>query len=106
VQLNKDLVDFGGGKDIRAPSVAPNILVLCVFEGVRPSIQILLQTAANESSLWYMAGASKLQGLLTRSLVLALKRRGYRSSPRFFCWQFFCFVLWWVRWCARIGGLP
>jgi hypothetical protein len=42
----------------------------CVFEGARPSIQILLQTVANESSLWWMAGASKLQELLTRSLVL------------------------------------
>jgi hypothetical protein len=42
----------------------------CVFEGARPSIQILLQTVANGSSLWCMAGASKLQELLTRSLVL------------------------------------
>jgi hypothetical protein len=42
----------------------------CVLEGIRPSIQILLQTVTNESSLWCMAGASKLQELLTRSLML------------------------------------
>ena len=41
-----------------------------MFEGARPSIQILLQTVANESSLWCMAGASKLQELLTWSLML------------------------------------
>jgi hypothetical protein len=42
----------------------------CVFEGERPSVEVVLQKIANESSLWCMAGASALQELLCRLLGL------------------------------------
>ena len=41
----------------------------CVFEGVLPNSQVLLQAITNESTLWCLAGASKLKELLARSLV-------------------------------------
>jgi len=40
----------------------------CVFEGSLPNIQVLLQAITNESTLWCLAGASKLGELLARSL--------------------------------------
>ncbi|KAG2648494.1 hypothetical protein PVAP13_1NG025700 [Panicum virgatum] len=40
----------------------------CVFEGARPSVQLLLQTVSSECALWCMAGASKLKELLDRSM--------------------------------------
>jgi hypothetical protein len=40
-----------------------------VFEGTSPNIQVLLQSVGDECSLWCMAGASKLSGLLARSLT-------------------------------------
>ena len=43
----------------------------CVFEGARPSVQLLLQTVSSECALWCMAGASKLKELLDRSMPLA-----------------------------------
>ena len=43
----------------------------CVFEGARPSVQLLLQTMSSECALWCMAGASKLKELLDRSMPLA-----------------------------------
>jgi hypothetical protein len=42
----------------------------CVFEGARPNIEVLLQSVANESTMWCLAGSSKLHELLARSLVL------------------------------------
>ncbi|RCV12333.1 hypothetical protein SETIT_2G260800v2 [Setaria italica] len=41
----------------------------CVFENARPSTSLLLQTMADEISIWGMAGATKLQELLVRSQV-------------------------------------
>ena len=41
----------------------------CVFEGKRPCVHIILQTVANECSLWSLAGASALKELLTRRLI-------------------------------------
>lgn len=41
----------------------------CVFENARPNIQEVLQAISTESSYWCMAGASKLQELLARSLT-------------------------------------
>jgi len=40
----------------------------CVFQGSRPSVQLLLQTVSSECVLWCMAGASKLKELLDRSM--------------------------------------
>jgi hypothetical protein len=42
----------------------------CVFEGARPNIEVLLQSVANESTMWCLAGSSKLHEHLARSLVL------------------------------------
>nr|TKW04463.1 hypothetical protein SEVIR_7G110800v2 [Setaria viridis] len=41
----------------------------CIFENARPSTSLLLQTVADECSVWGMAGATKLQELLVRSLT-------------------------------------
>ena len=38
-------------------------------------------------------------------LCWALRRHGYRSSLQFFVGNF-CFLFWWVCWCARIEGSP
>jgi hypothetical protein len=35
---------------------------LCVFEGARPCISVVLQVVANESSLWCFAGSNELFG--------------------------------------------
>ena len=43
----------------------------CIFEHARPSIPDLLRVIADECSFWGLAGASKLQELLARSLSLA-----------------------------------
>jgi hypothetical protein len=43
---------------------------LCVFEGARPCISVVLQVVANESSLWCFAGASVVHELLIWSLNL------------------------------------
>jgi len=43
----------------------------CIFEHARPSIPDLLRVIADECSFWGVAGASKLQELLARSLSLA-----------------------------------
>ncbi|RCV36691.1 hypothetical protein SETIT_8G002500v2 [Setaria italica] len=43
----------------------------CVFEGALPNTQVLLQAITNESTLWCLAGASKLRELLARSLAPA-----------------------------------
>jgi len=40
----------------------------CVFEKKRPSIQDVLRSVSLEGGLWYSAGASKLQELMSRSL--------------------------------------
>lgn len=41
----------------------------CVFEGTSPNLHALLQIMADESTLWCMAGASKLrEELLAESL--------------------------------------
>lgn len=42
---------------------------LCVFENARPNTSLLLQPVANECTVWGMAGATKLQELLMRSLA-------------------------------------
>ena len=41
----------------------------CVFEGISPNIQSLLQKVVDQCSSWCMAGASKLSDLLARSLT-------------------------------------
>jgi hypothetical protein len=38
----------------------------CVFEGARPSVQVLLQQVSSECVLWCSAGATKLKELLAR----------------------------------------
>ena len=43
----------------------------CIFKHARPSIPDLLRVIADECSFWGVAGASKLQELLARSLSLA-----------------------------------
>jgi len=40
----------------------------CVFEGSQPNVQKVLLSVRDEGLLWCMAGASKLQELLSRSL--------------------------------------
>ena len=42
----------------------------CVFEGARPVVEVMLQSVANESNLWCLAGASALHEFLARSWVL------------------------------------
>ncbi|RCV44321.1 hypothetical protein SETIT_9G363800v2 [Setaria italica] len=44
----------------------------CVFEKVRPTIQEVLRAISNEGGLWCMAGASRLQELLSRSPPLGV----------------------------------
>ncbi|CAL5002947.1 unnamed protein product [Urochloa decumbens] len=42
----------------------------CVFDNQRPNIQDVLWSVNTEGSIWCMAGACKLQELLSRSLTL------------------------------------
>ncbi|RCV13690.1 hypothetical protein SETIT_2G366000v2 [Setaria italica] len=44
----------------------------CVFEKVRPKTQEVLRAISNEGGLWCMAGASKLQELVSRSPPLGV----------------------------------
>lgn len=72
----------------------------CVLEGAMPSVNLLLQTVGDECALCCMAGASKLNELLMRSLAhrsQVLRRLGprdpwsclvcvfFHSSPWSFC---------------------
>lgn len=41
----------------------------CVFEKKRPNIQEVLRSVSLEGGLWCSAGASKLQELVSRSLI-------------------------------------
>lgn len=41
----------------------------CVFDNVRPNIQEVLRSVNTEGGLWCLAGASKLQELVLRSLA-------------------------------------
>jgi hypothetical protein len=41
----------------------------CVFEGISPNIQSLLQKVVDQCSSWCMAGASNLQDLLLRPIA-------------------------------------
>jgi hypothetical protein len=44
--------------------------MLVFFKVSRPSIEVLLQSVANESNLWCIAGDLALHEFLARSLVL------------------------------------
>jgi hypothetical protein len=43
---------------------------MLMFLKVQPSTEVLLQSVANKSNLWRMAGALALNEFLARSLVL------------------------------------
>ncbi|RCV40474.1 LOW QUALITY PROTEIN: hypothetical protein SETIT_9G056800v2 [Setaria italica] len=44
----------------------------CVFEKVRPKTQEVLRAISNEGGLWCMAGASRLQELVSTSPPLGV----------------------------------
>jgi hypothetical protein len=58
-----------------------------VFKNARPNTQEVLRGVSNESNCRCMAGASKLQEFLARSMTLSISPGGLVV----FCFVFFCF---------------
>jgi hypothetical protein len=65
----------------------------CVFDHVRPNTQEVLRAVDTEGSLWCMAGASKLQELVSRSLSFSLSSTCLSTTP----------VCFWVLECRGHG---